>query len=140
MSGQDSPDQENRSREASTWSRSHEGWFDAARLPSEIRVMEAEHAALIEIHGQMDGAACAYLRDHITSLAELGVREVIVDLDQVAYLDSTALVALISAQKRLAEHGGRLSLGLSHPQLLRILEITGLHEVFDIIPRRGVDL
>jgi anti-sigma B factor antagonist len=58
----------------------------------------------------------------------------VVDLTQLEFLDSTGLGALIGAHKRAAEHGGSVRLVAHEGQILRLLRITGLLEVFSVYP------
>jgi len=47
-------------------------------------------------------------------------------------LDSTALGVLVSAMNRCQEMGGQLHLIVTEPQILRVLTITGLDDVFSL--------
>jgi anti-sigma B factor antagonist len=58
----------------------------------------------------------------------------IVDLSQLEFLDSTGLGALIGAHKRAAEHQGEVRLVAQEGQILRLLRITGLLDVFSVYP------
>jgi anti-sigma B factor antagonist len=60
--------------------------------------------------------------------------EIVVDLTHLEFLDSTGLGALIGAHKRAAEHGGSVRLVAQEGQILRLLRITGLLDVFKVYP------
>jgi anti-sigma B factor antagonist len=62
--------------------------------------------------------------------------DVLLDLDSVVYLDSTALRALLSARKLAEEAGVRLALVCSARSVLHVLEVTGMTELFEIHPDR----
>jgi anti-sigma B factor antagonist len=49
-------------------------------------------------------------------------------------LDSTGLGALIGAHRRAAENGGSVRLVVQEGQILRLLRITGLLDVFAVYP------
>ena len=59
--------------------------------------------------------------------------------DRGQFLDSTALGVLIEAKKLCDDEGGTMRIAVSEPRILKIFEITGLTELFDIrsIPRPG---
>jgi anti-anti-sigma factor len=57
---------------------------------------------------------------------------VVLDLDKVAFIDSTALGVLIAGQKQIQREGRQLRIVVSNPVILRILAITGLDDMFAI--------
>lgn len=58
--------------------------------------------------------------------------ELTVDCGDLTFADSTGLRFLIKARRRQQEGGGHLKLIEVREQLRRLLEITGLLEVFDV--------
>jgi anti-sigma B factor antagonist len=65
-------------------------------------------------------------------LVEDGNLRIIVDLEEVGFLDSSGLGALVGALKRVNERGGRLVLACPEGSPLKVLTITGLDKVFAI--------
>lgn len=56
----------------------------------------------------------------------------ILDLENLAFLDSAALSVLIHLRKRILETGGNLKLANIGPTIQKLLHITRLHRVFEI--------
>ncbi len=50
----------------------------------------------------------------------------IVDLDQVTFIDSAGLGALVGTARRAAEHGGTLRAVCTRPQTRKLLWMTGV--------------
>jgi anti-sigma B factor antagonist len=88
----------------------------------------------VHVHGDLDVASGPALRADLLSLIEGGARDVIVDLSEVAFLDSSGLGVLITALKRLRVHGGTLRLAGCQPAVLRLLDLTALGRVFFVYP------
>ena len=65
---------------------------------------------------------------------ERGDHRLIVDLTRLEFLDSTGLGALIGGQRRAKEFGGEVRLVAKEGQILRLLRITGLLNVFAVYP------
>jgi anti-anti-sigma factor len=87
--------------------------------------------------GEHDAYSSQRLETELTVLLE-GGRNVVVDLRDTAFIDSTTLSVLLAARKQ-AEHAG-LGYALMLPshdytQVHRILEITGLGRAFAIYPK-----
>ena len=60
-------------------------------------------------------------------------RRVVVDLRRVDFMDSTGLRILLAQHERLENAGGHLRLLIEKDQqLIRLFEISGLTDVFDI--------
>lgn len=89
---------------------------------------------LMHIEGEVDVYTAPQLKQDIVEIAERGVKNLIVNLSKVEYLDSTGLGVLIGGLKRLREAEGNLVLVGPGMRILRIFEITGLDKIFDIYP------
>ncbi|HEY3736215.1 MAG TPA: STAS domain-containing protein [Jatrophihabitans sp.] len=56
--------------------------------------------------------------------------KVVLDLDEVGFLDSTGLGALVAARTNATDRGGDLVLVCTQQRLLKLFAITGLQSVF----------
>jgi anti-sigma B factor antagonist len=63
---------------------------------------------------------------------ENGGRQVVVDLTEATFIDSTFLGVLIEGNKRLNGCAGRISIVCVDRNLAKIFEITGLDRMFTI--------
>ncbi len=101
--------------------------------PLEVSVEKLEDATIVRVAGEVDVATAPELRKGLEQVPTDGTK-VIVDLSDVAFLDSTGLGVLVGGWKRIngGEHPARMALVVTRPEILRVLEITGLTEVFDL--------
>jgi len=72
------------------------------------------------------------LKQEVTSLIEDGCASLIVNLDDVTYLDSTGLGVLLSALRRVIGRGGDLGIVCDREMILRLFQITNLDQVFTL--------
>jgi anti-sigma B factor antagonist len=102
--------------------------------PGELAVDVAGQDGRYEVHlrGELDMSTAPQLRDELLRLAGDEASTVTVDLSGLAFVDSTGLSVLITALKRLRQQGGDMALRSPTPGTRRVLEITGLTEVFAI--------
>ena len=70
------------------------------------------------------------------ALENEGVSAVVVDLGDVAFMDSTALSALMRSQDTLSQQGISLRLAAPSKAVERIFSVTGFQDYFDIFPSR----
>lgn len=87
---------------------------------------------VLTVTGEVDVSTAPELREHLMRLADEGHRLVVVDLTEVSFVDSTALGVLVSGVTRLRNDGGDLRLVVTQPHISKVLEITGLIDVFAI--------
>jgi anti-sigma B factor antagonist len=87
---------------------------------------------VLSIRGEIDVSTAPELRDRLLSVAQSGSTRAVVDLREVTFLDSTALGVLVSALKRFRAADGDLRLVVTGRSIVKVLEITGLVDVFMI--------
>jgi anti-sigma B factor antagonist len=83
-----------------------------------------------ELHVTTAPDFSASLNDAITD----GKTSVVLDMTDVAFIDSTGLSVLLNALRRVTRRDGRLALVCTNPTVLRLFEITRLDSTFDIWP------
>ena len=91
-----------------------------------------EELPVIELEGEVDVYTAPQLKHQMISILEGGANELVVDLTNVEYLDSTALGVLIGGLKRMRERDGNMVLVCPSPRIRRVFEITGLDKIFDM--------
>ncbi len=100
-------------------------------LTIHTRTLDA-HAAVVDLAGEMDIYTTPQAKEAMLDLVGKGYHHLVVNLQQVEYLDSTALGALVGMLKRAREQGGSLRLVAPSAKIRRLLEITRLIHVFPI--------
>lgn len=89
---------------------------------------------LVSVVGEVDVATAPKLRDCLREAVAEGSPTAVVDLTGVTFIDSMALGVLIEAKKLCDGEGRIMRIAASEPRILKIFEITGLTELFDIRP------
>jgi anti-sigma B factor antagonist len=88
-----------------------------------VAVVEIGDAHIVRLSGELDVGSADDLTER---LAEIGGSNVVVDLADLSFMDSSGIGALIRAKNRMAADGNSLVLSRPQPNVLRVLEITGL--------------
>jgi anti-anti-sigma factor len=91
----------------------------------------SSEALVLRESGALDLADAARLRETFQVAFTDSDGDVVVDLTDVDFVDSVILSVLVTAHKRFAAGGRRLSL-LVPPDLFRLFELTGLIDVLDV--------
>ena len=87
---------------------------------------------VIDVAGTLDISTAPRLRELLIDLVNTNSYQLIVNLDQVEFLDSTGLGVLVGGLKRVRAHDGSLDLVCTQERILKIFRITGLTKVFAI--------
>ncbi|HEX5097295.1 MAG TPA: STAS domain-containing protein, partial [Acidimicrobiia bacterium] len=85
---------------------------------------------VLSISGELDAYTAPGLEDQIARLMTEGTSDIVLDLSQTEFLDSSGLRAILTAQRKLTEQHGKLTLRAPSEPVTRLLEITGLTDNF----------
>jgi anti-sigma B factor antagonist len=86
--------------------------------------------AVLEVQGEVDLYTSSQLRDAILRLAEEAENRIVVDLNNVSFMDSSGLGVLVAGLKRARERGGELALVFGEGSVQKVIGITGLDKIF----------
>ena len=90
--------------------------------------VEAEHGVTtVSVSGELDLATRRILDDALTSVEAEGerVKMILVDLRNVAFMDSSGLQTLLQAKERCGPSGPGLIVTAASPTVRRVFEVTG---------------
>jgi anti-sigma B factor antagonist len=87
---------------------------------------------VVAVGGEIDVYTAPKLREHLIDLVAGGSYHLIIDMENVDFLDSTGLGVLVGGLKRVRSHEGSLDLVCTQDRILKIFRITGLTKVFPI--------
>ncbi|HZI91444.1 MAG TPA: STAS domain-containing protein [Thermoleophilaceae bacterium] len=87
---------------------------------------------VISLGGEIDLYTAPEFKERMVELIEAGKRNIVVDLSEATFIDSTTLGVLVGGVKRLRPSGGGLALVCTDQNISKIFEITGLDRVFSI--------
>lgn len=86
--------------------------------------------------GILDGTKAGQFRQEISNLVESNVEIVLIDFQDVTFMDSSGLGALVLALKTVRAAGGKLFVCSVNEQIKMLFELTSMDRVFEIFPTR----
>jgi anti-sigma B factor antagonist len=98
----------------------------------EINVTRRGDNCVVALEGEIDIYTAPRLRDALVEATAEQCANVIVDLEQVAFIDSSGLGVLVGALRRAKEREHTVVLVCTRESILKIFRITGLDKVFPI--------
>jgi anti-sigma B factor antagonist len=97
-----------------------------------LATRDVDGKTIVAVGGEIDVYTAPKLRDKLTELVAAGAYDIVIDLEDVGFLDSSGLGVLVGGLKRLRARDGSLQLICTQDRLLKIFRITGLATVFVI--------
>jgi anti-sigma B factor antagonist len=85
---------------------------------------EGERCRLM-LHGELDLATASVLEAEIRDVQARGVKELMLDLSDLQFMDSTGLTILVREHQAADMNGHTISLRGRTPQVHRLFELTG---------------
>jgi anti-anti-sigma factor len=98
-----------------------------------IEVRNAPDRIVLCLHGELDLASAPLLQEAIEKAGADAAAMIVLDLEELQFIDSTGLRIILAAHERTQERGGKLALTHGSAQVQRLLSITGVGEHLCII-------
>jgi anti-anti-sigma factor len=74
------------------------------------------------------------LKSEFVFLHNEGVRNLIFDMSEVKYVDSSGLSAILTANRIWKDYGSFILTGIDHPSVEKLIKISRLDSILTIIP------
>ncbi|MBW4563027.1 MAG: STAS domain-containing protein [Mojavia pulchra JT2-VF2] len=95
-----------------------------------------QEVQVIKLGGSINAATSQDLRQNLISFIEKGAKVVLVDFQDVTFMDSSGLGALVLAFKSLRAADIKLVLCSINEQVKILFELTSMDKVFEIFPSK----
>jgi len=99
----------------------------------QIAISVGEEGPIVHLTGELDPHTAPLLADAVTPYhRDAETRQVVLDLEQLRFIDSSGLRVIIATEQALRERGARLVLRSPSEATRRLLEITDLLGRLDV--------
>jgi anti-sigma B factor antagonist len=98
----------------------------------EISERTIDGARLVELQGEIDLLTVPAFIERLYRVAT-GDTRIVLDVDGLRFMDSTLPNTLLASISRVRRHGGNLVIVCSRKPLCRILELTGIDQVYPVV-------
>lgn len=110
------------------------GWWDPEVDWLSIQCSEHDDAVVVQLSGELDVATAPPLRARISALMQTGNCRLVLDLEELTFLDASGLNVLMRAKALAVRDGGWVRLVHLRPQARRVLHLTRLTQVLAEFP------
>jgi len=87
----------------------------------------------MSLGGEIDLYTAPRLHGELGTVLSAGHVQIVVDMSDVEFCDSTGMNVLLAAHRRAREQGGDLELAAPRPAIRKVLHVTGLESVFTVL-------
>lgn len=101
-------------------------------LDFDVSVGHSDGVAVVRVKGDLDCYTAPQLRGALLGLVADGSNQVILDIGESGFIDSTGLGVLVGGLRRLRQEGGDMVLRAPTSPTLTLLEVTGVNKLFEI--------
>ena len=95
---------------------------------------QEKYAILKPEEDNLNSLVAPVLKSELVILSETGIRNLIIDLSEVRFIDSSGLSAILTANRLWADGKSFVLTGVEHPSVQKLFEISRLDTVLNIIP------
>jgi anti-sigma B factor antagonist len=101
-------------------------------LKLEVVTETKDHATLVHITGEVDLYSSPEVRKEILKLTKAKTPAIVVNLENVNYMDSSGVATLIEGLQQCGKYKGRFALAGLRSSVKEVFELTRLDKVFEI--------
>jgi anti-sigma B factor antagonist len=105
----------------------------ASSSPFGVTIERRDGAVHLKLSGELDLSTAPRLDDDLARVEAERPELVVLDLSELAFLDSTGLRLMITADARAREDGRRLEIVNANPMIQRVLRLTRLDERLNVV-------
>lgn len=98
----------------------------------EITEKEREGISILSLKGRLTVGEASTLREKVNQLVPAGHINIILDLSNVDYIDSTGLGSMVICYTTIKKAGGILKLVNLNKRNVELLLLTKLHTIFEV--------
>jgi anti-sigma B factor antagonist len=97
------------------------------------RIMAAQ-PKIVPLEGEIDLHVSPRITSTLNAAVKAKPRNLVIDMENVSYIDSSGLAVLIEAMQKVEKYGGKFALAGLQENVKPIFEIARLDQVFQIYP------
>lgn len=95
-------------------------------LDFKLLLDDAKHPPILRVNGEIDIYTCPKLGEALESVTTEDHKILILNLENVHYIDSTGLGTIAKSALSLDALGGQIKIICSTPQVKKVFEVSGL--------------
>ncbi len=110
-------------------------------MSMKLNTRQVDGITVMDLAGRITlGEGSSTLRDALKDALAAGNKNILLNLGEVSYIDSSGIGELVSAFTTVTNQGGKLKLNGLNKRIKDLLQITKLYTVFDVYDEEATAL
>ena len=97
-----------------------------------INTTQRDSATILDIFGEVDLYSSPEVRSALLQLVEAETAVIVVNLNNVTYIDSSGIATLVEGLQEMEKYSGKLKLTNLRDAVRNVFELSSLDKVFEI--------
>ena len=98
----------------------------------EVKVETIGTTLVVKMNGEIDHHTAPEIKEKVErELAVKNIVNIVMDFDEVTFMDSSGIGMIVGRYKQIAAHGGKMMLIRVKPQVDRVLEVSGIKKLIE---------
>ncbi len=98
----------------------------------EIETRKEDNAMVVSIKGRMDAVTTPEIENRLGQIINSGEKKLVINLQQLDYISSAGLRALLATAKRLKSEQGDVAFANLDGHVKEVFEISGFYSIFKV--------
>jgi anti-sigma B factor antagonist len=98
----------------------------------ELKIRKSQEIYIVDVQGELDLYNAYKLKELLTKMLEKKIERFIINLDEVEYIDSSGIGALIYISSTVKKSNLKLAITNVHGSVQKVMELTKLMDYFPI--------
>lgn len=108
------------------------GLIERFSMSLKVDVDDTADEVVVSLNGEMDTHSARTVTDRVNEVVGNRVSSIVVDAAELQFLDSSGISELLRLRQRAVDGGGEFRVRATSTSVRRVLEITGLVELFKV--------
>src|SRR3990172_5242705 len=100
----------------------------------QISTRPLKRVEVITVSGRVDSSTAPEFEQALKNALDAGRHHIVLDLENVDYMSSAGLRAMVAALKTARGHNGDLRLSNPSARVAEVLQLAGLTSIFEVYP------
>lgn len=98
-----------------------------------VQLIDSDNYATVYLIGEIDASTSVYVQSTLQSLLEKGQKNIHVDCEQLEYISSAGLGALMSFLEEIENSQGAMVFSGLKPKVYNVFQLLGLDQIMKIV-------
>ncbi|NSW91682.1 MAG: anti-sigma F factor antagonist [Firmicutes bacterium] len=99
----------------------------------EIKLSNRGNTLIVRLYGELDDHTAEYAKQKIENeIIKPTTKNIVFDFSNLTFMDSSGIGVIMGRYKNIVKINGKVAIACSNPQVIRLLDISGISSIIPI--------